>query len=53
MSAYGRTGIYFLPQNIAGRISKAATGGTGGREPHSLCGPVERKKSLTWAAQVG
>jgi hypothetical protein len=20
---------------------------------HSLCGPAERKKSLTWAAQVG
>ena len=29
MSVYGRIGIYFWPQNIAGRISEAAMGGTG------------------------
>ncbi len=38
----------------AKRISEAAMGGAGARDLifHSLCGPVERKKSLTWAAQV-
>jgi hypothetical protein len=37
------------------RISEAAMGGAGGQGGflfHSLCGPVDRKKPLTWAAQV-
>jgi hypothetical protein len=39
----------------AERIIEAAMGGAGARHLifHSLCGPVERKKPLTWAAQVG
>jgi hypothetical protein len=38
----------------AERFSEAAMGGAGARDLifHSLCGPVERKKSLTWEAQV-
>ncbi len=38
----------------AERISEAAISGAGARDLifHKLCGPVERKKSLTWAAQV-
>ncbi len=35
----------FEPKTIARRISEAAIG-AGGRETHSLCGPVERKKFL-------
>jgi hypothetical protein len=44
-----------LPKKVsAERISEAAMFGAGARDLifHSLCGPVERKKSLTWAAQV-
>ncbi len=45
------------PKKIsAERISEAAMGWAGARDLifHRLCGPVERKKSLTstWAAQV-
>jgi hypothetical protein len=51
---YGRIGTQFYPKNIAGRISEAAMGGAGAGDLifHSLCGPVERKKPLTCAAQV-
>jgi hypothetical protein len=45
----------FDPKLYCGkRISEAAMGGAGAGDLiiHSLCGPVERKKHLTWAAQV-